>query len=58
MIQINMVKIATFLNDFDVKVRSRISTLNERLNRLERMVDFCDAAAKSTQDRVKAVHPK
>lgn len=58
MIQLNIVKIANFLNDFDVKVRTRISTLNERLNQLERTVDFCDAAAKSSQDRLKSLQNK
>ncbi len=51
----NIVKIAQFLNEFDVKVRTRISGLNERLNKLERTVDYCDAAAKSTQDRLKGM---
>jgi hypothetical protein len=58
MVEMNIVKIANFLNDFDVKVRTRISSLNERLTKLERAVDFCDAAAKSTQDRLKALQNK
>jgi uncharacterized protein len=51
-VQINILKMAQFLNNFDHIVRSKIATMNERLTKLERMVDYCDAAAKSTQDRI------
>ncbi len=51
-VQVNILKMAQFLNQFDRVVRGKIATMNERLTKLERMVDYCDAAAKSTQDRI------
>jgi uncharacterized protein len=50
----NIMKTASFLNDFDQTIRSRISQLNEKLSKLERSIDFCEAVIKSTQDRSKA----
>lgn len=47
-------KTVKFLNEFDVAVRSRIATMNEKLTKLERAVDYCEAAIKSSNDRVKA----
>jgi hypothetical protein len=37
-----------FLNDFDSSVRYKLSALNEKLNKLERTIDFCDASVKGT----------
>lgn len=47
----NIVKTAAFLNEFDLTVRSKISALNEKLGKLERSVDLCEAVIKSTQDK-------
>ena len=52
-IQLNIIKTANFLNEFDITIRSRISKLNEKLSKLERSVEFCEAVIKSTQDRMK-----
>lgn len=51
-IDVKIIKIAAFLNDFDLIVRSKIAALGEKLSRLERNVEFCEAAVKSTQDRL------
>jgi hypothetical protein len=50
----NIIKTASFLNEFDQTIRSRISQLNEKLSKLERSIEFCEAVIKSTQDRTKA----
>ena len=50
-VHLNMVKIANFLNNFDITVRTKIASLNERLSKLERTVEFCEAMTKSTLDR-------
>eukprot|EP01040_Poterioochromonas_malhamensis_P014559 gene14559-16122_t len=57
-VQLNIIKTAAFLNEFDITIRSRISQLNEKLSKLERSVDFCEAVIKSTQDRVKGNEPR
>lgn len=43
-------KIASFLSDFDSKVRSKLAILNERVSALERQVELCDAICKATLD--------
>ncbi len=53
-IEINLMKTVKFLNEFDIAVRGRIATMNEKLTKLERAVDYCEAAIKSSNDRVKA----
>jgi hypothetical protein len=44
----NIVKIANFLNDFDTTMRSKLSNMNERLMKLERTVEHCEAVCAST----------
>jgi chromosome 3 open reading frame 10 len=51
-VHLNIVRIAGFLNEFDLTVRTKIASLNEKLTKLERSVDFCEAAVRSTQDRL------
>ena len=45
-VQLNVMQIASFLNRFDNSVRSKLSTLNEKLTRLERALELCEAAVK------------
>lgn len=49
-IQLNVLNIAEFLNRFDMTVRYKLSVLNEKLNKLERAVELCESAAKSSSD--------
>eukprot|EP01039_Chlorochromonas_danica_P003645 gene3645-3990_t len=49
-IQLNIMKIASFLSDFDSKVRSKLAIMNERVSALERQVELCDAICKATLD--------
>lgn len=42
-----------FLNNFDGIVRTKVSTMNEKLTNLERKVEYCEVAIKSSQDRAK-----
>lgn len=50
-VQLNILKISAFLNQFDMTVRNKIATMNEKLNKLERTVEYCEAAAKSALDK-------
>ena len=43
-VQLNVLQIASFLNEFDISVRSKLSSLNEKLTKLERALELCEAA--------------
>ena len=45
-VQINIQKIVEILNSFDNSVRYKLSILNEKLNKLEKSLEFCEAAVK------------
>jgi hypothetical protein len=47
-VELNILQIANFLNQFDVTMRYKLATLNEKLNKLERSLDYCETAVKST----------
>lgn len=49
--QLNVLKISAFLNQFDTTIRFKIATLNEKLNKLERAVEYCEAATKSALEK-------
>ncbi len=51
-IQLNVLNIAEFLNRFDMTVRYKLSVLNEKLNKLERAVELCESAIKSSSDGI------
>lgn len=51
MVQINVLKIANFLNQFDMTVRGKLSELNEKMNKLERAIEYCEAATKSSLEK-------
>lgn len=40
------------LADFDKSVRTKVSSLNERLGKLERLVEVCEASGKISQSRL------
>ena len=42
-------QITSFLNKFDMATRSKLAVINEKLNSLERTLDFCETAVKNTQ---------
>ena len=46
-IQINIMKVVQFLNDFDSSVREKLGRLNEKLNRIERNLEYCEASYES-----------
>lgn len=50
-VQINVLKIANFLNQFDMTVRGKLSELNEKMNKLERAIEYCEAATKSSLEK-------
>ena len=43
-------RISDFLNSFDMSCRSRLSGLNEKLNILERKIDYLEARVSNEQD--------
>lgn len=45
-VQLNVLQIASFLNQFDISVRSKLSTLNEKLSKLERALELCEAGSR------------
>lgn len=47
-VELNILQIANFLNQFDVTMRYKLATLNEKLNKLERSLDYCEVAMKTT----------
>lgn len=49
----NIMKIVSLLSNFDINVRTRLATLNERLLKLERMVDYYDSVTRTVTDSKK-----
>ena len=47
-IQMNILTITAFLNKFDSSTRYKLARINEKLSKLERALDFCESAVKST----------
>ena len=43
-VQLNIQKLASFLQAFESTVRNKLGDLNSKLNKLERSVDYCEAA--------------
>ncbi|GMI49932.1 hypothetical protein ScalyP_jg4114 [Parmales sp. scaly parma] len=43
-IQLNILQITSFLNKFDVSTRNKLAKINEKLNCLERTLDFFETA--------------
>lgn len=50
-VQLNVLHIAKFLNEFDINVRSKLAVLNEKLNKLERAIEYFDAASHTSTDK-------
>jgi len=45
-IQYNLIKIADFINRFDLSCRSKLALLDERMSKLERSLDLLEAASR------------
>lgn len=43
-IQYNIMQVATLLNSFDTSTRFKLAQLNEKLTKIERQVDYIEAA--------------
>ena len=43
-VQLNIMKIVQFLNEFDSSVRERLGRLNSKLNQIERNLDYCESS--------------
>jgi hypothetical protein len=50
-VELNILKIANFLNQFDMTVRCKLSELNEKMNKLERAIEYCEAATKCSLEK-------
>ena len=46
-IKINVMNVVQFLNDFDSSIRYKLGTLNEKLNKIERNLEYCEASFNS-----------
>jgi len=46
----NILKMTEFLNRFDTSTRFRLAKLNEKLSRLERSLDYVEAAIKPREE--------
>ena len=49
-IQMNILTITNFLNKFDTSTRYKLARINEKLSKLERALDYCESAVKSTME--------
>jgi len=45
-VQYNILKVASFLNQFDISTRIRLAQLNEKLQRLERQMEYLESSIK------------
>eukprot|EP00752_Nemacystus_decipiens_P016419 g14676.t1 len=48
-VHLNILKITKFLNEFEVSVRYKLSTLAERVGSLERHLEYCETAVKNKE---------
>ena len=44
LVQLNMLKIVSFVNKFDASARAKLSELNEKITQLERSLQMAEAA--------------
>ena len=49
-VQLNVLTITKFLNKFDTSARYKLARINEKLSKLERALDYVEAAVKSTME--------
>mmetsp|Transcript_1516 Transcript_1516/g.4567 ORF Transcript_1516/g.4567 Transcript_1516/m.4567 type:complete len:86 (-) Transcript_1516:52-309(-) len=49
-VQMNVLTITQFLNKFDTSARYKLARINEKLSKLERALDYVEAAIKSTME--------
>lgn len=50
-VQYNLMKVADFLNKFDTSTRYRLATVNEKLVKLERQMDYLEASVNGKRGR-------
>ena len=56
-VQLNLLTITKFLNDFDSATRYKLARVNEKLTRLERTLDSCEAAVRATLEGDSSASP-
>lgn len=49
-VQLNVLQVVGFLNEFDKSVRFKLSRLNEKLSKVERSLEYCEAALKTSME--------
>ena len=47
MVQLNILQITKFLNEFDLSMKYKLSVLNNKINKLERSVEYCECCVKN-----------
>jgi chromosome 3 open reading frame 10 len=43
-IQLNVLQIAEFLNEFERSTKTKLASVNEKMSKLERTIEYCEAA--------------
>ena len=46
-VQLNIMKIVQFLNEFDASVREKLAHMNSKSNKIERNLDYCESSFES-----------
>lgn len=49
-VHLNILKITKFLNEFEMSVRYKLSTLAERIGTLERHLEFCETVVRTKDE--------
>lgn len=43
-IQLNILQISEFLNEFERSTKTKLASVNEKMSKLERTIEYCEAA--------------
>lgn len=47
-IQLNVLKLTDFLNEFDRATKQKLARVNGKMSKLERTIEFCEAAVQAS----------
>lgn len=48
-IQLNVLQMTKFLNEFDMSMRYKLGNLNNKLTKLERSIEYCEGCIKNSE---------
>lgn len=55
LVQLNMLKMVSFVNNFDASARAKLSELNEKVTQLERSLQMAESAVATQRDRGESI---